>query len=329
MATSRSVSITYVPADYGSVLPGKSKAPKAFQYVGIVKKLHDAGIPSLSKHQALKEPAAHAAIACVPGRIRNEDLNNAVCEQVHGTIKTNLQPSSPASPPPFQLILGGECAMVPAIVSAFWQHAAAQSPAQRVGLIYIDADTDLYTPADAGVVSFFASTTVTHLLRTPGALARMAPHGTRDGVAAPECDASNTALFGTNLSGRCAGNAPAHVAQLLDRGVKVVSAAAVAANPEGVARGALAHLMERGRVDVVLVHLDVDAIDPVLFPLAHVPNFTGVTFEVMMRALGVFLASPKIGALSIAEVNPDHDPGLVMVEKLTDEVVGMLSKREV
>ncbi len=44
-----------------------------------------------------------------------------------------------------------------------------------------------------------------------------------------------------------------------------------------------------------------------------------------MRAMQVFLSSGKVAALTVAEVNPDHDPGLVMIARLTDELVQMLS----
>lgn len=76
-----------------------------------------------------------------------------------------------------------------------------------------------------------------------------------------------------------------------------------------------------------MVHLDVDYIDPGTFPLANVPNFTGVTFEEMARALEVFLGSNKVKGLTVAEVNPDHHPGLDVAERLTNQVVGMLAAR--
>ena len=44
----------------------------------------------------------------------------------------------------------------------------------------------------------------------------------------------------------------------------------------------------------------------------------GVTFEDMMLALKMFLSSEKVGGLTVAEVNPDHDPRLEMIEKSTD-----------
>lgn len=314
---SRSISITYVPADCGSIIPGKSKAPKAFEDVGIAVRLTEAGVPSVAEQHALDAPATYEAALLPPGGVRSEDLNISVCQRVHDAVARNLG-SSPAEPA-FQLILGGECCMSPAILAAFWEHAASFSPPRRVGLVYIDADTDLYSPLDADFIGTFAGMNMTHLLRAPGALARMERFSRPSGE--PVCDASNTVFFGTNMS--LAGNRPDDLGYLFDNEYKVVSSASVARDPEQRARQALQYLDDR--VDIILVHLDVDSIDPRLFPLANVPNFTGVTFEQMMRALSIFLSSEKAGALTVAEVNPDHDPGLVMTARLTGELVEMLA----
>lgn len=75
------------------------------------------------------------------------------------------------------------------------------------------------------------------------------------------------------------------------------------------------------------MHLDVDSIDPGEFPLANVPNFTGVTFPNMMSALEVFLGSESVIGMIVAEVNPDHDPGLMMTKRLADGIVAMLVRR--
>ena len=319
MAASQSIYITYVSADCGSIIPGKSKAPKAFQDVGIVRKLQDAGIPSVSEHHALDSPATYAITAFAPGGVRNEDVNVAVCQNVKRTIAQNLNISSKKTP--FQLILGGECGMSPAILSAFWRHAESHSPPKRVGLIYIDADTDLASPADPDSTGIFAGMNMTHLIGSSGALQSMQQFSRPSGE--PVCDASNMVLFGTNMT--FPGNKREHFALLFDNEFKVVSSASVAREPEQRARSALKYLEER--VDVIIVHLDVDSIDPLMYPLANLPNFTGVGFEEMMRALRVFLGSEKVGGLTIAEVNPDHDPRLKMVERLTDEIVWMLAAR--
>ncbi|KAF2797321.1 Arginase/deacetylase [Melanomma pulvis-pyrius CBS 109.77] len=318
MAASRSISITYVPADCGSIIPGKSKAPKAFQDVEIASKLREAGLPYVSEHHPLDAPATYAATIFALGRVRNEEVNISVCQRVHRTIAQNLKTSTK---PPFQLILGGECCMSPAILSAFWEHAGSQSPPLRIGLLYIDADTDLASPIDPGSTGIFAGMNMTHLIRSSGALHSMEQFSRPSGE--PVCDASNIVLFGINMSS--SGNKQEHFAYLFDNGYKVVSSASVAREPEKRAREALKYLEDR--VDVIMVHLDVDSIDPQTFPLANVPNFTGVTFEDMMRAMKVVMASDKVGGLTVAEVNPDHDPGLEMVERLTVQVVGMLAAR--
>ncbi|KAG5764942.1 hypothetical protein H9Q72_006974 [Fusarium xylarioides] len=319
MAASRSISITYVPADCGSIIPGKSKAPQAFRDVGIVSKLKDAGVPTVSKHHALEAPATFSATTFSVGGARNEDINIAVCEAVERTIGNNFRTTGQAD---FQLVLGGECCMLPAILSAFWEHADSQSLPQRVGLIYIDADTDLTSPTDPSSIGTFAGMNMAHLVRLPGALPRMEQFSRPSGE--PVCDASNTVFFGTNMS--LPGNKPEHFKYLFDNNFKVVSSASVAKDPEQRAREALQFLQDK--VDIIMVHLDVDSIDPGTFPLANVPNFTGVEFENMMRALKVLLGSEKVGGLTVAEVNPDHDPGLKMTEKLTSHIVDMLAARK-
>lgn len=319
MTGTRSVAITYVPADCGSIIPGKSKAPKAFQDVGIANKLRVAGLSSISEHHALESPARYAATTFAPGSVRNEDVNIAVCQRVYRTIAQTLTTSS--TRPPFQLVLGGECCMLPAILSAFWQWADTQSPPMRVGLIYIDADTDLTSPTDSDSTGFFAGMNMTHLIRAPGALQSMEQFSRPSGE--PVCDATNTVLFGTNMS--LSGNKNKHFTYLFDNNYKVVSSASVARDPEQRAREALKYLEDS--VDIIMVHLDVDSIDPQMFPLANVPNFTGVTFEEMMRALKVLLGDKKVGGLTVAEVNPDHDPGLEMVERLVDQIAEMLAAR--
>ena len=211
--------------------------------------------------------------------------------------------------------------MSPAILSALWGHAGSVSPPKRVGLIYIDADTDLASPSSHDSTGIFAGMNMAHLLRTPGALQRMNQFSRPSGE--PVCDASNTVLFGLNMS--APGNKPDHFGYLFHNNYKVVSSTSVARDPVRRATEALKHL--EANVGIFMVHLDVDSIDPQMFPLANVPNFTGVAFEEMMSALRVFLHSEKVLGLTIAEVNPDHDPGLVVVERLTEEVVCMLSSR--
>ncbi|ETN36408.1 uncharacterized protein HMPREF1541_08685 [Cyphellophora europaea CBS 101466] len=318
MAASFSVDITYVPADCGSVIFGKSKAPDAFKSVNTAAHLRSVGCDSVAEHEALSAPANWRSTTFDPGSVRNESLNVEVCNKVRDALANNL--SAAPERPPFQLILGGECCMLPGILSAFWSYYA--SLGKRVGLVYIDADTDLHSPADASSTGNLGAQTLTHLADAPGGLKSMKEFSRPDGR--PLCDASNTVLFGLNMTAPI--NRREHFAYLYEKHYRVVPSLSVAANPVHQATQALSYLEEQG-MDIILVHLDVDAIDPGEFPLANLPNYTGVQFEEMMKALEVLMAHKKTSALSVAEVNPDHDPGLSMTRMLSDELVRILGRR--
>jgi arginase len=317
MAVSKAVDITYVPADCGSVIYGKSKAPAAFKEVSIAKQLKDAGVASVQEHEALSEPATWRLTDFPPGGVRNEALNVEVCDRVRETLSTAL--ANDSGSPPFQLVLGGECCMLPGIMSAFW----AQSEGRRVGLIYIDADTDLNAPSDPKSTGNLAAQTMTHLVGAPGGLESLKGFSRSKGE--PLCDASNTVFFGLNMS--FPGNKSEHFAYLYDKQYRVIPSSAVATAPKEQAATALKYFDEQG-VDTIIVHLDVDAIDPGDFPLANLPNYTGVKFRTMMEALAVMLAHSKVAGLCVAEVNPDHDPGLHMTRMLSASLAGMLGSRQ-
>ncbi|KAF2681908.1 Arginase/deacetylase [Lentithecium fluviatile CBS 122367] len=108
-------------------------------------------------------------------------------------------------------------------------------------------------------------------------------------------DSSNIVLFGFNTNSEA--NKRDHMGYLFDNNFRVVTSQSMEA-----------------QVDYIVVHLDVDVIDPGEFPLCNT-----------MTAVKIFLKSNKTIALSVAEVNPDHDPGLEMTERLVDQIVEGLS----
>jgi arginase len=321
MTAPSSCDITYVPADCGSTIFGKSKAPDAFKSINIVSRLQNAGVSAVREINALTEPATWSITTFEPGKVRNEELNVEVNNKVYQALGQNFITAKSYARPPFQLILGGECCMLPGIVSRLT--AAGSHRGQRLGLIYIDADTDLNSPSDTSSTGNMAAQTMSLLVGAPGGLPSM--DFFHKSAQRTLCDASNTVLFGTNMS--CATNKPEHYAYLFENHYRVVPSSSVAKDPERQAHAALKYLDDQG-IDAILVHLDVDAIDPGEFPLANLPNHTGVKFEIMMRALAVFMASEKTVGLCVAEVNPDHDPGLKMTTMLADAIAGMLGKRD-
>jgi len=317
MASSNKISIITAPADVGSVFPGKSRAPAALQSVGLVNKLTTLGY-EVSIHDALPDgPAGWSESEIGLNGARNEAAAVAVCHAVKDTITTALANSSPEEQIPFQLILGGECLICPAILSALTHHM----PTKRIGLLYVDADCDLTYPNEPGSTGNIAGMALTHLTLRSGALESMKTFCKPDGSGS--VDSSNVVLFGLNSSSPA--NKRDHLGYLFNENYRVFTSSAVALDATRRAKEALSWLEER--VDYILVHLDVDVIDPGLFPLGNVPNWTGANFPEIMTALKIFLASKKALGLTIAEVNPYHDPGLKMTGRLVDEVVAGLKAR--
>jgi arginase len=81
----------------------------------------------------------------------------------------------------------------------------------------------------------------------------------------------------------------------------------VRADPTGCAAAALSALRQAS--DGIVVHFDVDAVDPGDLPLANYPHYgTGVTLDQAAQVLRVAAAAPDVAAVVLTEVNPGHDP---------------------
>jgi arginase len=140
---------------------------------------------------------------------------------------------------------------------------------------------------------------MTQLMTRPGALSGDSEDAMDSALPDEKlCDYANTVFFGTNLL--LPGIRREHLVFLNDEYSKVISSQAAAAHPEGWAQETLQHL-ERNQVEAVWVHPDIESVDPGEVPLANVPNFTGVTFQSMMQALKVSMASAKVVGSSDAE----------------------------
>lgn len=315
MAPSQAIKIINVPSDIGSMIRGKSLAPEAFQAADLAGRLSNLDYDVEQVNALPDGPQTWTFDAAVSANgVRSEKAN----VEVNHHVKTAVSDTLKATPLPFPLIVGGECNIVPAILSAFCHTL----PSKKIGLLYLDGDCDLTIPNEPGASYNLASMTFTHLTMREGALASMQPFTRPDGKGV--CDPGNAVLFGLNAA--LQGNTRPQLAYLFDEGYRVFTSSTVARDPVAAAEQALAW-MEEHAVDVYLLHLDVDAIDATLFPLANVGNRTGVGFEGIMNAVKVFLGSGRCVGLCVAEVNPSHDPGGVMVVKLVEELVKGFERR--
>jgi arginase family enzyme len=313
----REITVINVPSDIGSMIKGKHLTPAAFQSLEFVRKLTAAGF-KVEERDALPDgPRSWSfGASCDPNGARNEEENVKVNRQVKEVVSGSI--GGGGSNPPLQFIVGGECNIVPAIMSGLWENLAPK----RVGLIYVDGDCDLTVPGEPGSSGNLASMTFTHMAMLPGALQSMQPFTRPDGKGV--VDSSNSVIFGLNSA--LQSNTRSQMGFLMDEGYRVFTSAAVAKDPARRAKQALSYLEDK--VDYIFVHLDVDAIDATAFPLANIPNRTGAGFEQVMTAMKIFLGSPKLCGLCVAEVNVDHDPGLKMTTMLIDELVNGLKGQQ-
>ena len=109
------------------------------------------------------------------------------------------------------------------------------------------------------------------------------------------------------------------------RGLSVVAVDEVAADPNATAAEAL-DLLE-ARCDRLLVHFDVDVIDFTDVPLSeHWGRNQGLAYEAAMQALNVLLTSPRLAALTITELNPDHiEQGAGSIKRLATSLAASLA----
>jgi arginase len=92
--------------------------------------------------------------------------------------------------------------------------------------------------------------------------------------------------------------------------------------PVELAAQARAQLEERARA--IAVHFDVDVMDSAEIPLADWPHYDALSFGDAMRCLSVFVGTPKLAALVVTEINPDHDPDGLLVGQFVDAFAGAL-----
>lgn len=130
----------------------------------------------------------------------------------------------------------------------------------------MEADCDLSVPSDGGTGTI-AGMTLTYLTLRSGALESVKAFWRPDN--SPVIDSSNTILFGLNSAPPA--NEREHLGYLFDEGFHVTTPKVVAEAPEKRAVEALTWLEDR--VNCILLHLDVDVIDPGEYLLGNVRNW--------------------------------------------------------
>ena len=279
-----------VPSSAGAHGPGQEKAPIALREVGLLGALREAGLEI--------EDLGDLPVARFEPDARNRNQQSlaqvvAVAEGVAAAVEAARQRGL------VPLVLGGDCTITLGVVAGLLRGQA------DLGLIYFDGDADLTTP-DTTHSGIFDSMGVAHLIGDGAAeLSRIGPRY-------PLLPEDRIALFGF------------HPYEIEPKEQKRLEASAMLRYPvtamddRAVELATEARARLEQRVAAFAVHFDVDVMDSAEIPLADWPHYDALSFGEAMRCLRVFTGSPKLAALVVTEINPDHDPAGLWIRQFVD-----------
>jgi arginase len=299
---SRPLGVVGVPTSAGAFAPGQEQAPHALREGELVERLRRAGVD-------VRDHGDREVWRWRPDR-ENRRAQNAskVVEIVQDTAQRIGDAINGGE---VTLVLGGDCTVGIGTV------AANVSAGERVGLVYFDSHADLNVPESVheGALDWMG---MAHMLGEQGAVPELVNAGPR----APLLDSDQVVLFGWGPE-----QATAFEREVIDRrGLSVLPVNEVATDPEGAA--ARARELVEDRCDRLLVHFDVDVIDFTDTPLSE--NWgrnEGLAYEAALRALDALLASTRLAALTVTELNPDHtEQGAHSIERLASDVARSLGR---
>lgn len=298
----RSVGVVGVPTSAGAFAPGQEQAPRALREAGLLERLREGGVEVVDRGD-------REEWRWRPDRDRRRAQNaSKVVEVVRDTARRVAESVAAGE---MALVLGGDCTVGIGTV------AGQVSAGGRVGLIYFDTHADLNVPDSVleGALDWMG---VAHMIGVDGAVSELIEVGTQT----PLLDADQVLLFAWGPE-----QATSFEREVIDRlGIRTIPVDDVAADPEAAAERA--HELFGESCDRLLVHFDVDVIDFTDVPLSeNTGRNEGLAYEHALRALGRLLQHPRLGGLTITELNPDHaEQGARSIERFTADVAHALAR---
>jgi arginase len=292
------VAVFGVPTAAGTRGPGTERAPLALRKAGLLSQLEASGANVVNLSD----------LSLFPYRDDPDHPRARNAEVVSCAVRAAADEMTRALADGFTIVLGGDCTLAAGVAAG-----ARASLTEAVGLVYVDANADLNTP----------ETTPSGYLDGM-ALALALGRGPEPVVAAlgatPAVQPGHVALVGfreldpgeREPLGELGLALPASAARKL--GMRVTAALAL----DGVENGD----------GPVVVHLDVDAIDPAEMPAHHLATTgTALSLAEVSDLVTALVASPRVVAFDIAEFDPQRDPDGVHARKVVDLIVRAVARR--
>lgn len=276
----RSLGVIGVPSSAGAYGPGQEKAPRALREAGLLERLDAVGF-------AVADHGDAAVWRWRPDRDNPYAMNLA--EVAVSARRTAERVRAALAAGEFALVLGGDCTVGIGTVAGHDQSGGSS------GLVYLDRHADLNTPGSVtdGAFDWMG---VAHMLGVAGSALELS------GIAgsAPMLEDDEIVLLAHD-----ARVATTHELVVMERrSLASVPIADVARDPAAGARRALDVL---SGCDRIVVHFDVDTIDFADAPLAeNTDRNVGLSQEDAFATLTELMRDPRVSALTITELNPDH-----------------------
>jgi arginase len=292
------VAVFGVPTAAGAARSGVERGPLALREAGLLRDLKAKGLTVVNLSD----------LSLFPFREDPEHPRARNTEVVACALRAAADEMTRALAEGFTVVLGGDCTLAAAVVGG-----ARTALGQPVGLVYVDANADLNTPetSPSGVLGGMA-------------LAVALGRGPAEVVAAPgpapAVIAEHVALVGFRALD------PGERASLADLGLALPASAA---HRLGMRTAAALALDGVGNGDgPLVVHLDVDAIDPAEMPAKDtLTPGPGLTLAEVSDLVTAIVASPRVIALEVSEYVPALDPDRTHARKVVDLVVRAVVRR--
>jgi arginase len=286
------------PSSAAALRAGVERAPAALRAAGLVARLESAGFEVTDAGDAttrVYQPDDEHP------RARNFP---AVLEVLHDLRpRIELAIKSGALP----LVIGGDRIVVLAIL------AGARRYYRSVGLVYMDSDADLNTPATSASGSVDGMV-ISHIV------GRGAAEMVRFWGEPPLVREPDIMLFGANRMGPseeqflARSPMPRHLAgEISTRGGRAVAEEA-------------AQRAHAGQREFVL-QFDVDVISGREFPATDYPSLGAIALADAREALNVFVRQPHLTGINVCAYNPDLDADGTYGKLVIDLIVEALEKR--
>ncbi len=272
-----------VPMDLGAGRRGVDMGPSALRIANLHQRLEELGHEVIDEGDLDIRNVEQLRIGDPHARYLAEIVhaNQLLAEKVHRVLKRGH----------FPLVLGGDHSIAAGTISGL--AAFARERRRRVGVVWVDAHSDINTPRTSPSGNVHGMPLAAMLGLGPAALGRIAGGGRK-------LDAANVALVGIRSVDEGERDhlrrMGVHVYTMADidrHGIHIVMEKAVA----NVTRDA----------DLVHVSFDLDSVDPSLAPGVGTPVKGGLDYREAHLVMESLAAAGVMASLEMVEINPILD----------------------